>query len=515
MNITKKHFGLLAVIFLSYWAVQPLFIDGFFPIHDDTQVARVYEMGKVLRSGVFPVRWVPDLGYGYGYPIFNFYAPLAYYFGGILTLFGIDALIATKIMISFGSVIAGVFMYLFAREFWGRSAGVIAGIFYVYAPYHAVNMYVRGAVGELWAYGFIPLVFYGFWKVHAEKKWKWVIVGSIGYAGVILSHNLTAFMLTPFLGIFILFLCIASYRKDRNLHTIYHILSTIFFGLILSAFYWLPALLEMNFTNVQSQIGGGADFRDHFVCLPQLWESSWGFGGSIPGCIDGLSFKIGKLHVLFSILSFILGIFFLRKDKKRFKVVVICGVFLFVSIFLSLDFSRPLWELMQRMEYIQYPWRFLVMMSFFSSLLAGGVVYIFTKKILIKTILYQAIIVCFVTFAAVFYYGRYFIPQTQLQKTVLDYTSEYALKWTASKISDEYLPANVKLPASWSDVPKENNKKNSTVITVENHRDLFINNKGQLPVLRFGQTNIEIISNAISAIGVVLLIIGIIYARKK
>ena len=274
MVFLRRHFGIFVVLLLSFWAVRPLFAPGFFSMHDDTQVARVFEMGKMLKEGVFPVRWVPDLGYGYGYPIFNFYAPLAYYAGGFFTLLGFDALIATKTMMGIGILLAGVFMYLLAREFWGKLGGIVSGLFYVYAPYHALDIYVRGDVAEFWAYSFIPLTFWGFYKVFKDPKWKWVIVGSLGYASVIISHNLTAMMVTPFLAIVTLLYCYIAYKKKKILNTYYLILTTIL-GLMLSAFYWLPALLEMKNTNVLSQIGGGADFRDHFVCINQIWESNW------------------------------------------------------------------------------------------------------------------------------------------------------------------------------------------------------------------------------------------------
>src|SRR3989338_6324726 len=114
MRFLKSNYGLFLVLILSFWAIKPLLIPGFFPMHDDTQVARVFEMGKMLGSGVFPVRWVPDLGYGYGYPIFNFYAPLAYYIGGAFILLGFDALLATKLMMILGILLASVFMYLLA-----------------------------------------------------------------------------------------------------------------------------------------------------------------------------------------------------------------------------------------------------------------------------------------------------------------------------------------------------------------------------------------------------------------
>ncbi|MBI2034661.1 MAG: hypothetical protein HYT11_02915, partial [Candidatus Levybacteria bacterium] len=96
--LLKKNWGIFAILLLSFFSIRPLLVSGFFPMHDDTQVARVYEMWKALRDGMFPVRWVPDLGYGYGYPIFNFYAPLAYYAGAFFIFLGVDALTATKFM---------------------------------------------------------------------------------------------------------------------------------------------------------------------------------------------------------------------------------------------------------------------------------------------------------------------------------------------------------------------------------------------------------------------------------
>src|SRR5215510_3413587 len=120
MRFLKRNLPLLIVILLSFWAIKPLLTTGFFPIHDDTQVARVFEMNKSLTDGMFPVRWVSDLGYGYGYPIFNFYAPFAYYIGSFFMSFGLNSLFATKLMMVVGIILSGIFMYTFAKEFWGK-----------------------------------------------------------------------------------------------------------------------------------------------------------------------------------------------------------------------------------------------------------------------------------------------------------------------------------------------------------------------------------------------------------
>jgi len=479
MRFLKKNYGLFFILILSFWAVKPFFIPGFFPMHDDTQVARVFEMGKMLGSGVFPVRWVPDLGYGYGYPLFNFYAPLAYYIGGAFILLGFNALVATKIMMGLGVILAGVFMYFLARKFFGELGGIISGLFYLYAPYHAVDIYVRGDVAEFWAYAFIPLLALGVYK-------KNVLIGAVGYAGIILSHNLTALMVTPFLFIVVLLNCYIAFKNKKSF-IINPSSLVLLLGLALSAFYWIPALVEIRNTNVFSQIGGGADFKDHFVCLGQLWDSLWGFGGSVPGCTDGLSFKIGKLYIVLSLLALSVTTFVRRiRENKERRIVFISFLGFFISVFFTLEISKPVWQAIPAMAFFQYPWRFLILTSFFSSVLAGSVV-----TLLGQYKIKPYLIVLTLVFFLLFFNIKLFNPQTILHKTAVDYTNEHTLKWDTSRISDEYLSPNFKKPKSEKEVAK-----GQTNIRVE-------------------ETNIEKISNMVSLIGLLAMALGIILFKSK
>ena len=479
MVFLKRYIGIFAVILLSFWAIQPFFIPGFFPMHDDTQVARVFEMGKVLKDGIFPVRFVPDLGYGYGYPLFNFYAPLAYYVGGVFMLLGFDALLAAKIMMALGVILAGVFMYFLTREFFGELGGIISGLFYVYAPYHAIDIYVRGDVAEFWAYAFIPLMALGFYK-------RSMLIGSIGLAGIILSHNLTALMVTPFLLIAILLNCYIALKTKRSF-IIYHLSFIILVGLALSAFYWIPALLEMKYTNVLSQIGGGADFRDHFVCIYQLWDSLWGFGGSTSSCIDGLSFKIGKLHMIASLVAIVLVLFVNKiKKSKRGAIIILSFLGFLLSIFFMLEISKSVWEAIPAMGFFQYPWRFLLLASFFSSLLSGSLA-VLLVDLKIKPYVAPILLIIFLLVFNI----KLFNPQTAFPKTAEDYVNERALKWVASKTSDEFLAPDFKKPKSEYEIGKK--------------------------PLESKETPIEKSSNLVSLIGALALVTGIIvrYGKKK
>lgn len=401
MKIKKfaNHWALLLVFLLSWWAVKPLFHSGFFPMHDDTQVARVYQMAQALKDGQFPVRWVKDLGYGFGYPIFNFYAPLAYYVGALFNLVSFNALVATKIMFGVGVILAGVTMYFLAKEFWGEAGGVIAALFYVYAPYHAVDIYVRGAAAEFWAMAFLPLVFLGIYQIFKGHH-QGIITAAAALAAVILSHNLTA-------------------------------------------------LMEMNLTKVFGQIGGGADWRDHFVFLDQLWASPWGFAGSAPGRLDGMSLMVGKLHILMVLLGLItLYRVWCQKDRRLTLGLSFALIFFGLAVFLTTNASRFIWEMVPILAFFQYPWRFLIFTALASAFIAGSVVLWLKRS---KGWLKAGLVVPILT-VLLFFNVKYFQPQGYFNISTADYIKEGNIKWKTSKISDEYLPKDFPVPRTKEEV---------------------------------------------------------------
>ncbi|MCL4417447.1 MAG: glycosyltransferase family 39 protein [Actinobacteria bacterium] len=458
MKFISKYSVFILILVFSFFAFKPLISQGFFPIHDDTQVARTFEMTKALKDGMFPVRWSQDLGYGFGYPIFNFYNPLPYYVSGLISLFGFDALSATKLMVILAIVLSGFSMYLLSKEFFGKKGALFSSLLYVLAPFHAVEVYVRGDFAENFAYAFIPLLFYGLLKIHKNYSWKYVIITAISYAGVILSHNLTAMMVSLFVVFFIAYLLVRE-RKDFFKNLI-RFSPGLFIGVLISAFYWLPAIFEMKYTDVLSQIGGGANFRDHFVCLTQLWISQWGYGGSVKGCIDGFSFMIGKYHIFLSVLMFFVSIVFVfskkylkipSKEKEIFYFIIFLFLSFLLSIFFMLNISQPVWEIIKPMEFFQYPWRFLIMASFFASFIGGSLFFVLEKLIQDKNKYHLLVFFAFIFM--IFVSLKFFVPQEILSKNSKDYTSKHALNWEASKISDEYLPKSFIVPQSEYQIP--------------------------------------------------------------
>lgn len=442
----KRILPFIFLLVLCYVAVKPLLSPGYFPMHDDTQVSRVIEMGKALRDGQFPVRWVSDLGYGYGYPIFNFYGPLPYYVGGALYALGVSALAATKIMFAIGIIFPVLCMFLVVSAAAGWEAGLLTSVLYMFSPYHAVQVYVRGAVGEYWELLFWPFIYFSFsrWETHKKHGIPFVI-GALGIGGAVLAHTLLGYVTVLSVGIwYVLYWFVRLLQKRFDVHAAVWQGMCILSGLGLSAFFWIPAIAEMGYTSVSGQVSATANYLDHFVCLSQLWTSVWGYGGSAVGCLDGQSYMLGKIHILLASTSLLVWIFFRQKDNKT--TLIAGSVFSAIGLFFAIPLSETLWKYIPGFSYLQYPWRFLSVAGFGLALL-GGVL----PRMAPKGVIRFGIAICF-SVLVVFMSAKWFVPQYLYDKPSSAFEDVLDLQWRASKISDEYLPPAVVRPTEATSV---------------------------------------------------------------
>lgn len=440
MNILKKHMGWIFVVVLTIFAIIPLFHSGFFPMHDDEQIARLFDLNQALTGGDFPPRIAPNLGFGYGYPFFNFYPSFAYYVGEAFHLLGFGYIVSTKLMLVSGFVLSALFMYLFTKEFFGRAGAVVAAVAYTYLPYHAVDVYVRGAFAEFYAFVFLPLIFWSFFKLAKTGKSVYIIPSALSLGFLILSHNLIAFMSMPFIGIWILYLLYISKSKIK-LCT--HVALSFLLGFGFTSYFWLPSYFEKNLTLVNILTSELASYSIHFVCSSQLWNSSWGYGGSIGNCQDGLSFEVGKMQLVLSLISFVLAIYFLLKKRKNMErntliAILAFGLMLGLSLFLMVHASKPIWDALPVLWYVQFPWRFLLIAGFIASFLSGALLY-FARGV--KRRIGFSIVLSVVLIAI---NSQYFVPERYLAVQDSYYTNIEKIRWDTSSLAYEYVPKEVK-----------------------------------------------------------------------
>lgn len=373
IKVLNKNILVILVLALSIPTFWRMLTPGIYSMQD-FHFFRQLEFDKCVKILQIPCRWAPDAGLGYGEPIFNFYGQLPYAVGEIYHLLGGSIIDSVKFLFALSLVGSAVSMFFLARKLWKNDfSALISSIVYLYAPYRAVDVWVRGAIPEALAFILFPLILLSV----EEKSLGWF---SFLLSLLILTHNLSFVMFLPILVVWII------YRK------FWKAIFGAIVALFISAFYILPVIFESKYIDLGSTITGYFDFRAHFVTLYQIFISRfWGYGGSTWGSNDGLSLSIGQIQW---ILPLIIFIFILIKKKissnKDFLILISLGLF---YIFLTHNKSTLIWTHIPGMAYIQFPWRFFGVATFCLALSSGAIIRFFEKqKIIISVIVVVAAI---------------------------------------------------------------------------------------------------------------------------
>jgi len=375
---TKLIFLLFLVLIIP--AFLKLIRPGYFPMHDDLQAIRLLQMDKCIKDGQIPCRWVPDMGYGYGYPQFNYYNPLPYYLMEGFHLFGLGYLDSIKLGLVVSILASAVGMFLLGKSLWGTAGGFISGLLYTYAPYRAVDIYVRGAMGEVWAFVFLPFVFYSSREVIKGRR-KAILWLALSLAALFTSHNITSLIFIPVFVSWVIFTYFSLYGSPipSSRKELKNVFLGISWGFAISAFFLLPAWLEREFVHIETLLQGYFNYLAHFVSLNQLLFSNyWGYGSSQLGPFDEISLSVGLVHWLLPLL--VLGLLAFFRKKKEFLLVLFFAGFGWVALFLTHQKSVWVWDRLSILAFLQFPWRFLILAVFCFSIAAGGMATLFTKK---------------------------------------------------------------------------------------------------------------------------------------
>ncbi len=371
LNI-KKFIPAIVLLLVLLGTGWNLFKPGYFSMHDDIQVMRLYEMEKCFRDGQIPCRWVPDMGAGFGYPLYNFYSVFPYFLGMFFRLLNFSYVNIVKILFALSLVLASVFMYLLAKEFFGRLGALVAAVFLAYAPYHAVDIYVRGALAESWAIAFFPLIFLAIYRFIKEEKPGWFILSVLSLSGLCLSHNGMTLLFFPLAFLWAVYWLL----YQRKFKIIFRIILLFIWSLAISSFFLLPAFGERLLVNINSMVSDYYNFRHHFVSLNQLFISRfWGYGASFLGTGDEMSFQLGWLHWGAVAVSALLAVkLFFNRKRRGSGVIFLMGAIWLFSVFMTHAKSVLIWEAFPLLAFLQFPWRILGISMFAASFLSGSLV---------------------------------------------------------------------------------------------------------------------------------------------
>lgn len=234
---------ILTILLISFLFMVPL-------PQQERYVTRLYEMDRCFKDGQIPCRWVLGLENFYGSPIFNYSAPLPYYFGELIFFITKNLTIAVKIIFSVSLIGSYIFMYLFALKFLGKFRANSSAIAYTLLSFSAIILSNEG-LGVAWGLMFFPLILlslnlsreagqsYGL--LSQKRKIQNFLFSSIFLSLLILSADTAPILLG------LIFLWIGyQYIQIKSFAFLVLSLSSIIFAFLLSSFYIFPSVLERN-----------------------------------------------------------------------------------------------------------------------------------------------------------------------------------------------------------------------------------------------------------------------------
>jgi hypothetical protein len=429
--------GFLALVTLA--SLWPLFHAGLFVSDEELHpLRRLSEFDFALRQGQWWPRWFPDLELGHGYPYPNFYAPGGLWLAELVYLFTRSYLWGVK-----GAYIAAGFLASFGTFAWlrlrfSRGPAVIGALLYLLAPYHTLNIYVRGNVAEYLAMGLIPWALWGLERLRRQGTAKNFCLSALLIAAFQLSHTLSAFFGSAILVILIL---LEAWIEREERPTAVLKMGSLATAALLTAIYWVPALWDSQFVKV-TDVAETIVAADHVVYPWQFLDPRWGWGYSLPGPHDELSLQMGLPQFGALVLAMLALIRRRTEPRKMLVLLILClGLILVMMPVFSWFWRLPAARM------IQFPWRLLAWVAIATAYLGAAGVEAFglhRRPVAFGTVT----LICMTQFI---YCRPEFYRDVNEAQFQPDFTRRF---YPGNTTDDEYLPRWVlekpRAPSAWS-----------------------------------------------------------------
>jgi hypothetical protein len=364
MNYLRKYPDVLFILLVVVLCVPLLFSllpEGLYrTIDGEAHLHRMIGAGVNWNNDYFWSRWLGYAHAGYGYPVYNYYAPLFYMLGGVAWLYsGISALIIFKLMVGVCVFVHGVGAYTLCRLFARPLPSVIATVVYLYAPMRFYELWLQMNAPQFMALAITLWVMIGLASYIRTGYRGFLPLISLGYALIVLTHQITAFLVTPFLGVWVLVWLGLNPTAFKRL---FGVLPAGVLGIIISAVYWLPTLAEIQYIQIStiqdviftasSNLIPLSDILSGTSLIDPQWQN-WGT------TFSAYSPRIGQIQALMLCLGIVLAGLARTQDKLLRVLSAIGGLIGLMCVVLSTELTQPLWEAIGFLRFIQFPWRLL------------------------------------------------------------------------------------------------------------------------------------------------------------
>ena len=324
--------------------VVPFFFLGNASGHDfEFHLASWMEVAQQWHDGTLYPHWAALANWGYGEPRFIFYPPISWLLGaGLSLLFPWSMIPGAFIWLAL--TLAGVAMFMLAREWLPARDAQFAGVLFALNPYHLVIVYWRSDFAELLASALVPLaVLYTLRTATAPRRA--LLPLALVIAAVWLSNAPAAVVVTYTIALSLVLLA----ARERSFRPLIYGAGALALGLAMAAFYIVPAAFEQSWVNISEVLSSGLTFPENFLFTHTADAEHTRFNFIV---------SWAAVAVIVATIGALVASRRLRSESPRLWLLL--RVLTGVSILLMLPVTSPIWKHAPELRYLQFPWRWLL-----------------------------------------------------------------------------------------------------------------------------------------------------------
>jgi hypothetical protein len=381
LTIDRVALGLLAIALVPI--MLPFLQAGYPSGHDvGAHVTYVYRFDQAWQQGQIPVRWVEGTLPGQNQPLFNFYQVGFYYLVELVHL--VVPRLSDSVKVTFVLVWwlgAGFVFQLFRR--CGIAAAVVAAVMFALSPYLIVDVFIRSAYPEIAAIAFVTGVLWSLDRWLTTGRTRYMPIVALLVAMTLLCHLPAVLITAPMCAAHVVGLV---WTRQTTIRRVAGLAFATALGVGLAAFYVMPALLELHLIQIGAMTQHAMDYHGNFV-PPRLWTRfvlgyAWSYGASVSDVTNLMPMHISAAHWTFIAAAIALTVVHARRHTVDWRVAGLIqwlGVTAF-AMFMMTASSTFVWDAIPALAYIQFPFRFFMLLSISGAALGALVMSFVTSR---------------------------------------------------------------------------------------------------------------------------------------